>query len=66
LPKTDKKVGVDLGLIDFCTLDDGKKYSNPRIYKKGVKKVIEAQKVVDRKEKGSNNQKKVRLLVAKK
>jgi putative transposase len=66
LPKTDKKAGVDLGLIDFCALDNGKKYPNPRIYKKGNKKLIEAQQRVDRKEKGSNNQKKVRLLLAKK
>jgi len=66
LPKTDKKAGVDLGLIDFCALDNGKKYPNPRIYKKGNKKLIEAQQRVDRKEEGSNNQKKVRLLLAKK
>ncbi|CAG8677919.1 21360_t:CDS:2, partial [Racocetra persica] len=51
-PKTNKKVGIDLGLIDFCVLDNGKKYPNPRIYKKGIKKLIEAQKRVDRKEKG--------------
>ncbi|KLL04996.1 MAG: transposase IS605 [Mycoplasmataceae bacterium RV_VA103A] len=66
LPKTNKKVGVDLGLIDFCALDNGKKYPNPRIYKKETKKLIEAQQRVDRKEKGSNNQKKARLLLAKK
>jgi putative transposase len=66
LPKTDKKVGVDLGLIDFCALDNGKKYPNPRIYKKGEKKLIEAQKRVNHREKGSSNQKKARLLLAKK
>ncbi len=66
LPKTDKKAGVDLGLISFCALDNGKKYPNPRIYKKGAKKIIEAQQRVDRKKKGSKNQKKIRLLLAKK
>jgi putative transposase len=65
LPKTDKKAGIDLGLIDFCALDNGKKYPNPRIYKKGEKRLIQAQRVVDYKEKGSNNQKKARLLLAK-
>ena len=66
LPKTDMKVGVDLELIDFCSLNNGKKYPNPHIYKKGSKKLIEAQQRVDRKEKESQNQKKARLLLAKK
>jgi transposase len=60
------KVGVDLELIDFCSLNNGKKYPNPHIYKKGSKKLIEAQQRVDRKEKESQNQKKARLLLAKK
>ena len=66
LPKTDKKAGVDLGLINFCALDNGKKYRNPRIYKNGAKKLIESQKKVDHKTKGSQNQKKAKLLLAKK
>lgn len=63
------KIGIDLGLSDFAitTNDDGisEKYENPRYLRKSEKKLIKAQKVLSRKEVGSNNWNKARLSLAK-
>ncbi|HEY9694460.1 MAG TPA: IS200/IS605 family element RNA-guided endonuclease TnpB [Oculatellaceae cyanobacterium] len=58
-------VGVDLGLKDFLITSEGKKYSNPRFYKRALKRLKRLHRSLSRKAKGSNNRNKQRLLVAK-
>lgn len=65
LPKTDIKVGVDLGIKDFAITSDGEFFSNPKNLKKSEKKLSKLQKDLSRKQKGSNNIKKARKKVAK-
>ena len=65
LPKTDKKVGVDLGIKEFAITSDGEFFSNPKNLKKSEKRLSKLQKDLSRKEKGSNNRRKARLKVAK-
>jgi putative transposase len=65
LPKTDKKIGVDLGLKEFAITSDGEFFSNPKYLRKTEKKLIKAQQSLSRKKKGSKNRNKARLKVAK-
>jgi putative transposase len=58
------KIGVDLGLKDFLITSEGKKYPNPRFYKRALKRLKRRQRSLSRKVKGSNNRNKQRLLVA--
>jgi putative transposase len=59
------KIGADLGLKDFLITSDGKKYPNPRFYKRALKRLKRLQRSLSRKVKGSNNRNKQRQLVAK-
>ena len=65
LPKTNKQVGVDLGLKDFVITSDGEKFKNNRYTKKYAKKLKKAQQHLSRKQKGSNGFEKQKLKVAK-
>lgn len=65
LPKTDKKIGVDVGLKEFAICSDGYREPNPKHLTKLEKRLIKLQKDLSRKQKGSNNRKKARLRVAK-
>jgi putative transposase len=65
LPKTDKKVGIDLGLKDFVITSDGIKFKNNRYTKRYERKLKKAQQHLSRKEKGSNGFEKQKLKVAK-
>lgn len=65
LPKTNKKIGVDVGLKEFAICSDGYREPNPKYLKRSEKRLIKLQKELSRKQKGSNNRKKVRLKVAK-
>ena len=64
LPKTDKKVGVDLGIKEFAITSDGEIFSNPKHLKKSEKRLAKLQKDLSRKQKGSNNRKKARIKVS--
>src|SRR4028119_1412435 len=59
------KIGADLGLKDFLITSDGKKYPNPRFYKRALKRLKRLQRSLSRKVKGSNNRNKQRQQVAK-
>jgi putative transposase len=63
-PLNGKKIGADLGLKDFLITSEGKKYPNPRFYKRALKRLKRLQHSLSRKVKGSNNRHKQRLLVA--
>lgn len=65
LPKTNKQVGIDLGLKDFVITSDNKKFKNNRYTKKYDKKLKKAQQHLSRKQKGSNGFEKQKLKVAK-
>lgn len=65
LPKSDKQVGIDLGLKDFVITSDNKKFKNNRYTKKYAKKLKKAQQHLSRKQKGSNGFEKQKIKVAK-
>lgn len=59
------KIGIDLGIKDFCITSDGEIIKNPKYLKKSEKKLRKLQKDLSRCEKGSKNRKKCRVKVAK-
>lgn len=63
--KTDKSVGIDLGVKDFVITSDGKKFENKHFFKKEEKKLKKLQRQLLRKVKGSNNINKARIKLAK-
>ena len=65
LPKTNKQVGIDLGLKAFVITSDNKKFKNNRYTKKYAKDLKKAQQHLSRKQKGSNGFEKQKLKVAK-
>ena len=65
LEKTDKKVGIDVGLKEFAICSDGYRVANPKYLRKSEKRLKKLQKDLSRKQKGSNNRNKARLKVAK-
>lgn len=65
LEKSNKAIGLDLGIKDFCITSDGDKYVNPKYLNKSLKKLAKLQKELSRKTKGSSNRNKARIKVAK-
>jgi putative transposase len=65
LPPTDREVGIDLGLVHFAVLSDGRKVDNPRHGRKAAAKLRRAQKELARRQRGSANREKSRRKVAK-
>lgn len=62
--RTDKYVGIDLGLKYFAITSDGEKYDNPRYLERSLKRLARLQKALSRKSSGSNNRNKARIKVA--
>ena len=65
LPKTNKQVGIDLGLKDLLITSDGEVFKNNRYTKRYEKKLAVAQRHLSRKKKGSNEYENQRLKAAK-
>lgn len=65
LAKTKKSCGIDLGLKDFCILNDGTKFANPRFLVSSERRLRLLQKSLSRKVYGSNNYEKARIKLAK-
>lgn len=63
--KTKKSCGIDLGLKDFCVLNDGTKFENPRFLVHNEKRLRLLQKSLSRKVYGSKNYEKARVKLAK-
>lgn len=63
-PKNETKVGIDVGLKDFAILSNGKKYENPKWFRKAEKRLAFLQRSFSRKKKGSKNHNKARIRVA--
>ena len=64
LPKTNKSVGVDLGIKSFVITSDGKEFASNRFFRDNQSKLRTAQKHFARKKKGSSRHKKCKLKVA--
>ena len=64
-PDKEKAIGIDVGLKHFAITSDGEKIDNPKFLKKSEKKVIRLQRQLSRKEKGSRNRNKARIILAK-
>ena len=60
-----KVIGIDLGLTHFAITSDGKKFNNPKWFKKHERNLKIKHQQLSRKQKGSNNKNKSRLKVAK-
>lgn len=65
LKKTDKSIGLDLGIKDFCITSNGEAIENPKYLKKSLNKLAKLQKELSRKTIGSSNRNKARLKVSK-
>lgn len=65
LTKTKKSCGVDLGLKDFCILNDGTKFDNLKFLVRNEKRLRLLQKSLSRKVYGSKNYEKARIKLAK-
>lgn len=62
--KTNKNVGVDLGLKHFATLSDGKTIENPRYFRENQSVIAKIQKYMSHKKKGSSRYRKNKLRIA--
>jgi putative transposase len=63
--KTNKSVGIDLGIKDFAITSDGRKFKNNRYIRKYQRKLKRAQQHLSRKQYGSVQYERQRLKVAK-
>ncbi|MGB8686837.1 MAG: RNA-guided endonuclease TnpB family protein [Microcoleus sp.] len=64
LPKSDKSIGLDVGITSLIATSNGDKIANPKHFKQLRKKLRRVQKALSRKQKGSNNRHKARVQVA--
>lgn len=65
-PKTNKKVGIDLGIETFATLNDGRKFKMPDSVRKSRKHLAKLQRQHSKKKLGSKNREKARRKFARK
>ena len=63
-PAADKKVGIDAGVSSLITTSDGEKITNPKHFNRLYHRLKVAQRELSRKTKGSSNQYKARLKIA--
>jgi putative transposase len=64
-PKTGKEVGIDAGITNFITLNNGETVSNPHFVKKAAEKLASIQRRKELRKKGSNRRRILRQLEAK-
>jgi putative transposase len=65
LPRSDKAVGIDLGLTTMVVTSAGQTFGNPRYFSRAQQKLARAQRKLSRKKKDSKNREKQRRRVAK-
>jgi putative transposase len=66
LIKTNKSVGIDLGLETFATLSNGEKINNPRLFRRKERTLKRSQRALTAKQLRSANRLKARFRLAKK
>ena len=64
LPQTNNSCGIDLGIMDFATFDDGTKVKAPKPLKENLKRLRKKQRNLSRKQKGSKRREVARKKVA--
>lgn len=64
LSRTKKSCGIDLGIKDFCILNNGNKFNNPKFFVNSQKKLAKMQRKLYKKEFESNNYFKYKVKVA--
>ena len=64
-PKTNREVGIDLGVKTFSTQSDGIEICNPKYFSKNQAKLKRLQQHFSRKQKGSKRKDKCRIKIAK-
>ena len=65
IPKTDKEIGIDLGLTDLAICSDGIKIPVLKSLRKGLQKLKKEQRKLNKMTKGSKNYQQQKLKVAK-
>lgn len=63
--KTNKHVGIDLGVKDFVITSDGEVFENKHFFKSQESKIAKLQRQLSKKQKDSNNRDKQRIRIAK-
>ena len=63
--ETDAVVGIDLGIKDFVITSDGEVFNNLHLKKSETNKLKKLQRQLSKKQKGSNNRNKARIMLAK-
>jgi putative transposase len=64
MPDPAKVVGIDLGLKDFAVLSDGERVPAPKFYRRGQRKLRQAQRILSRRKPGSNRRTRAKAKVA--
>ena len=62
--KTNKEIGIDLGVKDFVITSYGKKFENKHFFKSDERKLKKLQRQLSKKKIGSNNRNKQRIKIA--
>jgi len=65
LPKTNRAVGIDVGLKHFLTDSEGRRVENPCFYRRTLERMKIVQHWLSKKKKGSKNREKQRIKLAK-
>ena len=65
LPKTDKIIGIDLGIKDFIVDSNGNSFENIKVIRNNEKKLKKLHRNLSKKKDGSNNKEKCRKKLAK-
>ena len=63
LPKSDKQIGLDVGITSLIATSNGEKIANPKHFKQQRSKLKRVQKALSRKQKGSNNRHKAKVRI---
>lgn len=58
-------IGLDLGIKDFVVCSDGETYDNIKLKRTNAKKLVHLNRMLSKKQKGSKNKNKARLVLAK-
>jgi putative transposase len=64
LPHTEKTIGIDMGVAQFCTCSDGKPYEHKAYYTKCLKKLRVKQRQLSRQKKYGENWKKTKRQIS--
>ncbi len=65
LPKSENKIGIDLGIKELVITSNGDHFTNPKLTKQFQKELAHKQRKLSKKKKGSKNRNRARIEVAK-